>query len=169
MNFRFNKTKDFLKRTIPVGRSVLDYGPASELSWLMNGWGYVVKNTATDLDLVHRHLGFHYQTAFEVLEHLFAPFNLLESQYGEIVISVPLKVWYRRAHWNDKDPLDCHYHEFEIRQFNALLKRTGWTILLAETMTRPDRLRWGIRPLLRFFIWPSYYFVHIKKDPPNEN
>jgi hypothetical protein len=161
---RFDKTLKFLNENLKTDKKILDLGVRSELSDLMRKNGYDVTNTTTqDLDVDYSIVkDFEVITAFEIFEHLFAPFNLLSEAKGTLVASVPLKVWFRDAHWNNTDKRDCHYHEFEIKQFDHLLERTGWTIINKEIWKSPDKLRLGIRPLLRF-IFPSYYIVIAKK------
>ena len=161
---RHRKTIKFLRKHIPDGSRIIDLGDRSVLSDKMNYY-YSIIRFNHDLD-------YHYAeiipksnsifTSFQVFEHLFAPFNFLNAESGKLVCSVPLKVWFSNAYWNESDKRDCHYHEFEIKQFNALLERTGWQIQDYEIWRTPDKLRFGIRPLLRF-IFPSYYIVYATK------
>lgn len=172
---RYRKTLDFLRRSVGTEERILDLGVPNAFSEIMAANGYQVTNTqGEDLDLDHAALDrydFTTITSFEVFEHLLAPFNLLRSVQpapgGRItlVASVPLKVWFARAYWNPTEEWDRHYHEFEPRQFDWLLEKSGWTIVRSETWTSPARLRFGLRPLLRF-IFPSYYFVHAVKHAP---
>lgn len=171
-NRRYRKTLDFLRRSIGREEKILDLGIPNPFSELMARDGFAVSNTKEeDLDL-HPDIGRRYDftciTSFEVFEHLVAPYNLLNQVQpppgGKItlVASVPLKVWFAKAYWNNKDPWDRHYHEFEPRQFDWLLEKSGWRIVKSETWTSPARFTLGIRPLLRL-VWPSYYFVHAEK------
>ncbi len=167
-NLRYKKTMQFLKETVPPGEHILDLGTHNLFSVLMEREGYRVSNTGgEDLDTDYHSVdqfNTDYYSSFELFEHLFAPFNILSHiKRGHLVVSVPLKVWFARAYWNSSDKRDCHYHEFEPRQFNRLLERTGWHIIRSERWASPDRLRPGIRPLLRF-IWPGYYFVYAVKN-----
>jgi len=164
---RLNKTMQFMAKSVPAPAKVLDLGIENTLSDLMKTSGYEVINTqGEDLDVEYLHLNSHkvdVVTAFEIFEHLFAPYNLLkELQVENLVASVPLKVWFNNAYWNELDDRDKHYHEFETRQFDLLLKKTGWQIAHSEIWKMPPGKINGIRPLLRF-IWPSYYAVHCKK------
>lgn len=170
---RYRKTLDFLRKSIGQQERILDLGVRNPFSVSMEEAGFQVANTqGEDLDL-HPDIGNRYQftciTSFEVFEHLVAPYNLLSQTApptgGKItlVASVPLKVWFAKAYWNEKDPWDRHYHEFEPRQFDWLLEKSGWRIIRSETWTSPARIALGIRPILRFF-WPSYYFVHAEKQ-----
>lgn len=172
---RYRKTLDFLQRSIGTEERILDLGVPNPFSALLEQHGYQVTNTSgEDLDIqdeLHKNYDFTCITSFEVFEHLLAPFNLLNKVQppdgGKItlVASVPLKVWFAKAYWNRNDPWDRHYHEFEPRQFNWLLEKSGWRIVKAETWTSPARITLGIRPFLRF-LFPSYYFVHAEKQAP---
>lgn len=167
---RFKKTLDFLDDHLTREEeksTILDLGVDNSLAGLMRTQLLLdVDNTPEGLDL-DTDYGFSGQynvfTAFEIFEHLFAPFNFLNANSGVLYASVPLNVWFSKSYWNKADKLDRHYHEFEVRQFNHLLDRTGWEIVAHEVWTTPDKFRFGYRPLLRY-IWPSYYIVKaIKK------
>lgn len=164
---RYRKTMEFLKRHIPPGVRVLDMGTRNPFSELMEREGYLVTNTGgEDLDndfTAVDNFGGDCYSSFELFEHLLAPYNILKHiEKGRLVASVPLKVWFSPAFWNRNNEWDRHYHEFEPRQFDWLLEKSGWRIIASETWTSPDRFRPGIRPLLRY-IWPSYYFVYAEK------
>jgi hypothetical protein len=68
-----------------------------------------------------------------------------------------MRLWYKRAYWNEKDPWDRHFHEFEDRQFDMLVEKAGWTIKERQKWISPS-YKIGIRPLLRN-ITPRYYAV----------
>ena len=161
---RYNKTLKFLNKYISKDKDILDLGVENNLSVLMRKEGYPVFNTAGEnLDIDFGIVTFfHVITAFEIFEHMFAPYHLLHKASGRLVASVPLKVWFASAYWNKEDDLACHYHEFEIKQFNRLLEKTGWTIKHFEVWRSPDKIRFGIRPFLRF-LYPSYYIVLAEK------
>lgn len=160
---RFDKTIKFLTNNLDRGSRILDLGKDNDLAILMRENEYYVTNTSTDLDVDYDIVKDHeIITAFEIFEHLFAPFNLLNKAEGTLIASIPLRVWFASAYWNRKDKLACHYHEFEKKQFDRLLERTGWKVLNSEIWTRPDKFRLGIRPLLRY-IFPSYYIIIAKK------
>ena len=167
MPLRYKKTLKFLREHVPPGARILDLGTPNPFSGIMARSGYRVQNTSgedldTDYSFVNE-VDVDYITSFEVFEHLLAPFNLLrEIKKGRLVSSVPLKVWFARAYWNPSDEWDRHYHEFEPRQYDWLLRKSGWTIVRSETWASPDRIRPGIRPFMRF-VWPSYYFVYAEK------
>ena len=92
---------------------------------------------------------------------MFAPFNLLNEASGKLIASVPLRLWFAPAFWDYNDRLNCHYHEFEIRQFDHLMERTGWKIMDSVTWRSWDN-KIGIRPFLRR-IYPRYYMVYAEK------
>ncbi|HOP59047.1 MAG TPA: hypothetical protein PLR52_06470 [Bacteroidales bacterium] len=161
---RFEKTYRFVKKHFPLNGDILDLGEKNELAeYLSQHGGYRIQNTNvqdldTDYSLVKE---YNYITAFEIFEHLFAPFNLLNTASGKLIASVPLRLWFASEYWNYNDARDCHYHEFSVRQFNHLLKRTGWQIRDCELWKSYDKIA-GIRPILRRF-YPRYYIVYAEK------
>lgn len=165
---RIEKTIAFLKRNVPPPAVILDLGVKNLMSEQVRKAGYQVNNTGgEDLDTDYRHLNnesFDLVTAFEILEHLVAPYNLLSSfKSGQkLIATVPLQVWFRKAHWNPNDPWDRHFHEFEPRQFDWLLEKSGWQIIDSEQWKIPAGRINGIRPLLRFFV-PTFYAVYAQK------
>jgi len=162
-NKRFAHTMAFLEKHIPKDHAILDLGVPNPLSKIMTDSGYTVKNTGgEDLDVdfssVTDFKG-EVVTAFEIFEHLLAPFNVLsEIKADTLVTSIPLRLWFSPAYRSKSDAWDRHYHEFEAWQFDWLLEKAGWEI--------KDRLQWthpvkklGIRPILRLFT-PRYYIVY---------
>ncbi len=165
---RFRKTLRFLKEHISKSERILDLGPVNSLSELMIREGYHVENTLvqTDLDFDYEIVKEDYDivTAFEILEHLVSPFPLLYSiKAPKLVASVPLKLWFAKAYWNENDPFDRHYHEFETKQFNMLLDKAGWNILNSEKWIICSFNKIGIRPMLRNII-PRYYIVYCERN-----
>ena len=79
-----------------------------------------------------------------------------------LIASVPLKLWFAEAYWNPNDDWDKHYHEFEVKQFDLLLEKTGWKIKDSALWTSPDPSKIGIRPMLRYFV-PRYYIVYCER------
>ncbi len=161
---RFDKTIHFINQLDLKSRNVLDLGPNNPLSELLKSEGFKVSNTGTkqDLDLdyeIVKSTDFDIVTAFEIFEHMVSPFPLLKSIRAEkLIASVPLKLWFTNAYWNDKDPFDCHYHEFEARQFDMLLEKAGWKIQSSEKwVSKSNQI--GFRPFLRRFT-PRYYIVY---------
>ena len=166
---RFEKTLQFLKQNLDTSKSILDLGTPNLMSVAMKSEGYKVLNTSgEDFDVEFKKIISSFDvdcyTSFEVFEHLLAPYNILKEipKGKKLICSVPLNVWFSKAYWNEDNDWDKHYHEFEPRQFDFLLEKTGWTILKKELWASPDKFRWGIRPLLRY-IFPSYYFVVAEK------
>ena len=111
-------------------------------------------------------------TAFEILEHLVAPYNILNSINSErLVATIPLNLWFSKAYRSKNDPWDRHFHEFEDWQFDWLLQKSGWEIKDRAKWTNPVK-RIGLRPLLRNFV-PRYYIVYAERNSkfqtPNPN
>ncbi len=163
---RYKKTLRFLKKHVPTGSKIFDLGTCNPFSKIMEQNGYTVYNTqGEDLDVDFKSIDLkdaEIVTAFEIFEHLFAPFNILqELECDKIIISVPLKLWFASAYWG-KDDWDKHYHEFEPKQFDFLLKRTGWKITDSEKWTSSNPWKFGFRPILRHF-YPRYYIVYCEK------
>lgn len=164
---RYQKTILFLKKYMPPPCKVLDLGTPNDFSEIMKTNGYEVENTKgenldidfkaasqSDADLI---------TAFEIFEHMLAPFNLLNSiKNKKLIASVPLKLWFASAYWNENDDWDKHYHEFEPKQFDLLLDRSNWKIIESEKWKSYNPKKIGFRPILRR-IYPRYYIVYCKK------
>ncbi|HAA14601.1 MAG TPA: methyltransferase [Cytophagales bacterium] len=165
---RFERTIQFLNKHAPKQANVLDLGIPNMLAEQMKLQGYSVSNTkmGQDLDLdyeVVRNPEIEVVTAFEIFEHLVAPFNLLRAiKAPYLIASVPMNLWFARAYWNEKDPWDRHYHEFEDRQFDMLLEKAGWTVKASEKWNSYSKLKLGIRPILRRFT-PRYYIVYCER------
>jgi hypothetical protein len=160
---RFKNTLAFLQKHITTDQSILDLGVENPFSRIMVENGYAVTNTGgEDLDIDFSSVIKSREevvTAFEIFEHLLAPFNVLkEIKADKLVASIPLKLWFSPAYQSKNDPWDRHYHEFEDWQFDWLLEKTGWKIIDRAKWTNPVQ-RIGIRPLLRTFI-PRYYIVY---------
>jgi len=164
---RYKITIDFLKKHVPLSESILDLGVKNPLSELMIQEGYKVENTkGEDLDedqAVLKNSGATVVTAFEILEHLLSPYQVLKSiQSEKLVVSVPLRLWFSKAYRNKTDLWDRHYHEFEDWQLDWLLEKTGWTIIDRKKWAHPVK-RIGLRPILRLFT-PRYYMVYAKRQ-----
>ena len=163
---RFQKTLAFLNKNIVKGSYILDLGVQNPMSELMKANGYKVENTqGEDLDedqtgLINSNA--EVATAFEILEHLLSPYQVLKSiRAKKLVVSVPLKIWFSSAYRSKTDLRDRHFHEFEDWQFNWLLEKTGWKIVASQKWINPPE-SFGIRPLLRYFI-PRHYIVYAEK------
>ncbi|MEX0288833.1 MAG: methyltransferase [Flavobacteriaceae bacterium] len=165
-NKRFKNTLNFLQKHISQEEFILDLGVENPFSDIMKNAGYKVQNTqGEDLDLdVSKVISSEATviTAFEIFEHMLAPFNLLKEVKAEkLVASIPLRLWFSPAYRSASDPWDRHYHEFEDWQFDWLLEKAGWEIKDSAKWTNPVK-KFGLRPLLRSFT-PRYYIVYAEK------
>ncbi|MCH4823933.1 class I SAM-dependent methyltransferase [Gramella lutea] len=164
---RYKKTLDFLMEHVPPPAKVLDLGVKNPFSEIMIKNGYDVTNTAgEDLDdnfSAVKNENYDLVTAFEIFEHLLAPYNILkEIEAEKIIASVPLKLWFSPAYRSKTDMWDRHYHEFEDWQFDWLFEKSGWQIKKTMKWTNPVN-KIGVRPLLRK-ITPRYYAVYAKRN-----
>ncbi len=163
---RFQKTLKFLENHISRDERILDLGVPNPFSKIMEKEGFLVSNTkGEDLD---DHFGavqtksYDCVTAFEIFEHLLAPYNILkEIKAPKLVVSVPLKLWFSPAYRSKTDPWDRHYHEFEKWQFDWLLEKSGWEIKDSIQWAHPVK-KIGLRPILRKFT-PRYYAVYAER------
>ena len=163
---RYRLTLEFLKKHLPENTDILDLGVRNPFSEIMEEAGYRVANTEgedLDLDLERvRNTKAEAVTAFEILEHLVAPYNVVKAiPCDKLLASIPLRLWFAPAYQSKTDPWDRHFHEFEDWQFDWLLEKAGWEI--------KDRLQWahpvrkiGLRPLLRRFT-PRYYLIYAER------
>lgn len=164
---RFDRTLDFMADLDLKSLKILNLGPCNPLSDLLKDRGYDITNTQKnqDLDLdfeVVKNKQFDVVVGFEILEHLVSPFPLLNSiSANKLVLSVPLSLWFSKAYWNENDPYDRHYHEFEPRQLRMLLEKSNWKIIKEIKHTNYTN-KIGIRPLLRMFT-PRHYFVYCER------
>ena len=163
---RYAHTLSFLKKHVPDAAKILDLGIENPFSAIMKDQGYQVSNTSgEDLDLrpeIVNNFEVDVVTAFEIFEHLIAPFNVLrEIKATKLVATVPLDLWFTKAYRSQTDPWDRHYHEFESWQFDWLLEKSGWTIKATERWTSPVN-KLGFRPILRKFT-PRYYAVYAER------
>ncbi len=163
---RYKHTMTFLKKHISTEQTILDLGVSNPFSKMMSDEGYHVRNThGEDLDLIFTSVqesDADVVTAFEIFEHMVAPFNILrEIPCNKLVASIPLRLWFAKAYKSNSDPWDRHYHEFEDWQFDWLLDKSGWEIVHRAKWTNPVK-KFGIRPLLRLFT-PRYYIVYAKR------
>lgn len=163
---RYQLTLNFLKKVLPNSATILDLGVRNPFSEIMEQNGYIVINTeGEDLDLLPEIVKKHKVdavTAFEIFEHLIAPFNVLkEIQSSKIITTIPLNLWFAKAYKSKTDMWDRHYHEFEDWQFDWLLEKSGWKIEATEKWTSPIN-KIGFRPILRKYT-PRYYAVYATK------
>ncbi|ARN71555.1 methyltransferase [Nonlabens tegetincola] len=163
---RFQITLEFLEKHLEKNSSILDLGVENPFSKIMSDAGYKVVNTSgEDLDdeltAISSFTG-DAVTAFEIFEHLVAPYNALkEIKTKKLFISVPMKLWFASAYRNKNDVRDQHYHEFESWQLDYVLEKAGWEVIDSIKFTNPVK-KFGIRPFLRRFT-PRYYLVYCEK------
>ena len=165
---RYRITLEFLKKYIDTNEEILDLGVPNPFSEIMKKNNYTVFNTqGEDLDTEFstvKKSNASTVTAFEIFEHLVAPFNVLrEIKADKLIASIPLKLWFSSAYKNPNDKWDRHYHEFEDWQFDWLLEKSGWEIVSRKKWTNPAK-KIGFRPILRLF-FPRYYMVYAVKKP----
>ena len=163
---RYNHTIEFLTSVLPAPAKILDLGVRNPFSEMMEQNGYTVFNTeGEDLDLLPelvKKYNVDAVTAFEIFEHLLAPYNVLRAiESTKLIASVPLDLWFAKAYKSKTDKWDRHYHEFEDWQFDWLLEKSGWTIKEKQKWTSPIN-KVGFRPILRKFT-PRYYAVYAER------
>jgi hypothetical protein len=164
---RYEHTLAFLQKVLPAPATVLDLGIRNPFSEIMEANGYTVINTnGEDLDMlpeIVKEYNVDAVTAFEIFEHLIAPFNVLrEIKSTKLIATIPLNLWFAKAYRSKTDMWDRHYHEFEDWQFDWLLEKSGWKIEEKEKWTSPIK-KIGFRPILRNFT-PRYYAVYAEKN-----
>ena len=138
----YRLTLQFLQKHIGKHESILDLGVENPFTTIMREHGYRVENTVgEDLDIdftTVKNSTAQVVTAFEIFEHLVAPFNVLKELKGDkLVASIPLRLWFSPAYKSKTDPWDRHYHEFEDWQFDWLLEKAGWKIKDSAKWTNP--------------------------------
>ena len=166
-NKRYQHTLDFLQEVLPAPATILDLGTRNAFSEIMESHGYTVINTeGEDLDLlpeVVKKYNVDAVTAFEIFEHLLAPFNVLSAiESTKIIATIPLDLWFAKAYRSKTEEWDRHYHEFEDWQFDWLLNKSGWSIKKTQKWTSPIH-KIGFRPILRRYT-PRYYAVYAEKE-----
>jgi len=165
-NKRFKLTLEFLKEFISTDESILDLGVINPFSDLLQKEGFEVANTQgqdldTDTSIVKTD-EFDVVTAFQIFEHMVAPYNVLNDiKAKKLIASIPLKLWFASAYRSNTDNWDRHYHEFEDWQFDWLLEKSGWEIKKSIKFTSPVN-KIGIRPILRRFT-PRFYLVYAER------
>ncbi|UJH66519.1 methyltransferase [Allomuricauda sp. SCSIO 65647] len=164
---RYRHTLAFLEKHIDTQESILDLGVKNPFSEIMKTKGYKVENTqGEDLDVQFDNVinsNAQVVTAFEIFEHMVAPFNVLRKiRANKLVASIPLRLWFASAYRSKTDPWDRHYHEFEDWQFDWLLEKAGWEIKDSMKWTNSTK-KIGLRPILRYFT-NRYYIVYAERN-----
>lgn len=164
---RYKRTLEFLKSHLTDNTSILDLGTTNPFTQIMLEEGFKVANTnGEDLDndtSAVLNTAYDAVTAFEIFEHLVAPYNILKDiKANKLVASIPLNLWFAKAYRSSSDKWDRHYHEFEDWQFDWLLEKAGWKIKARDKWTNPVN-KIGFRPILRLFT-PRYYIVYAERD-----
>lgn len=163
---RYKHSLEFLQNVLPAPATILDLGVRNPFSEIMEQHGYTVLNTSgEDLDVVPEIVKNHKVdavTAFEIFEHLIAPYNVLRAiDAPKLIATIPLNLWFATAYRSPTDMWDRHYHEFEDWQFDWLLEKSGWNIQQKEKWTSPIH-KIGFRPILRKFT-PRFYAVYAER------
>ncbi len=163
---RYKITLDFIKEHISKEEKILDLGVTNPFSKKLQEEGYKVFNTqGEDLDTntkVVQTNDYDVVTAFQIFEHMVAPFNVLKDiKATKLVASIPLKLWFASAYRSKTDMWDRHYHEFEDWQFDWLLEKSGWKIVAGKKFTGTVK-GIGFRPILRKFV-PRFYLVYAER------
>ena len=166
---RFRHTIKFINATLKPGTKILDLGVENPFTKILHENGFDVTNSSgEDLDENQEILktNFDAVVALEIFEHLLNPYTILKSiASNQLVISVPLRLWFSPAYRSKTDMWDRHYHEFEPWQLDWLLEKTGWKIEAREQFTNPVK-KVGLRPLLRYFT-NRYYIVYAVREKRN--
>ncbi len=165
-NKRFKLTLEFLNEFISKEEKILDLGIANPFSEILKKEGFMVTNTqGQDLDTdtsIVKIDEFDVVTAFQIFEHMVAPFNILKDiKAKKLIVSIPLKLWFASAYQSKTDDWDRHYHEFEDWQFEWLLEKAGWKIKKGVKFTSQVN-RIGFRTILRLFT-PRFYLVYAER------
>lgn len=164
---RIKETADYVYSQIDTSVPIIDLGTYNSISHTLHHCGYTVTNThSEDLDI-------HYQevhnstadvmTAFEVLEHMVNPMQVLKSFNGKMIIgSVPIRGWGQYRGNTEQDPHDEHYHEFREWELRKLLNKSGYKIVDIQRKHWPTS-GISIRKILKRIIPSHYLFTAIKK------
>ena len=90
-NKRFKHTIEFLEKHISKENEILDLGVPNPFSKIMNERGFLVQNTkGEDLDTNYSTVSeaaYSVTTAFEIFEHLLAPFNVLRELKSDQLVA----------------------------------------------------------------------------------
>lgn len=165
-SYRFKKTTSFVSKYITTNEVILDLGSPNPLSNLLKENNFKIDSAYNfDFDIEPNKVNnYSYEvlTAFEVIEHLVSPYPILKvTKAKKLFVTVPLNLWFAKAHRNFQDPHGHHYHEFESWQLDMLLEKAGWEIKAREKWIPPFQLN-GFRSILRAFT-PRFYAVYAER------
>jgi hypothetical protein len=166
---RYDNSIAFVEKSLPKGSVIFDLGIDNPLAQRLRANGFTVVNTeGEDLDdrpEIVSTIKADATTAFEILEHLVNPLDVLRTLPTQrLFATVPLALWFAKAYRHPTDLRDRHFHEFEDWQFDWLLEKAGWRIIRIEKWTSRTG-QFGLRPLLRNIV-PRYYAVEAVRDHP---
>ncbi|PID69829.1 MAG: methyltransferase [Flavobacteriales bacterium] len=144
---RYNHTLAFLQKVLPAPANILDLGTPNAFGKIMKQAGYTVYNTqGEDLDTqpgIVKNFEVDAVTAFEIFEHLIAPFNVLRAiEADKLITTIPLRLWFATAYRSKTDEWD-------------------WHIKATEKWTSPVN-KIGFRPILRKYT-PRYYAIYAER------
>ena len=110
---RYNHTIEFLQKVLPAPAKILDLGVRNPFSEIMEQHGYTVYNTqGEDLDLLPdlvTKFDVDAVSAFEIFEHLVAPYNVLQAiQSTKLIATIPVDLWFAKAYRSSTDKWDRH-------------------------------------------------------------
>ena len=165
-NKRYRHTLEFLQEVLPAPAVILDLGVRNPFTEIMEENGYTVYNTngedLDDLPEIVNNKKVDAVTAFEIFEHLLAPYKVLKLiKADKLIATIPLKLWFASAYRSKTDMWDRHYREFEDWQFDWLIDKSGWESKKTKKWTSPTK-QLGFRPILRKFT-PRYYAVYAER------
>jgi hypothetical protein len=156
-HIRWRKTIEFLAQPAPAGMAIkrgLDLGGRSPLTdSLEQFFRCPFDNTTLDLDIDPLEGRYGVVTAFEVIEHLFNPLNLLlqvrkllEGEDARLFLSMPLRKPGFLAS-------PGHFHEMSLREARLLFMRSGFTVVRSACfrIRAPMFYLTGFKPLMRAF------------------
>lgn len=162
---RLKRTIELLTPYVDENTKIYDLGPDNLMRrMLANYFGCHIDGSG-ELDLNYEYadmvpIGYDLITSFEVFEHLFNLYPLLDHLKGfdtKLVASVPLRFPFANQYWTPHYH-DRHYNEFGIEQFRWVLREAGFSIQKEYKWYLPPNLK-GVRPILRSFLAPSWLAI----------
>lgn len=140
---------------------ILDLGSRSLLGEMLETkFVCKLRNTTGDLDEITLSGSYDFVLAFEVIEHLMNPLNLLLEvgrvlkPCGKLYLSTPINK--PKFLWGK-----YHFHEFDEYRLGVLLERAGFRAVRKE-IRRCTKLN-GIRPLIRYLFNSGTILLELQK------